>query len=329
MRSRSNMTLSCHLAHSNLQGQTCDNDNRKRGTISAMPRTARIIDGKKVAADIHAEVAREVQELKQRGVHPGLAVVLVGDDPASHIYVRNKERACAEVGIASFVHRLPTTTSEREVLDLIAQLNEDPRVHAMLVQSPMPKQIDESIIVNAIDPAKDADGLHPVNVGRLLIGQPALISCTPHGVQQLLVRSGFDPAGKHVVIVGRSNLVGKPLAALLMQKAPHADATVTVCHSHTRRLSSITQQADILVAAMGHPGFIKARMVKPAAVVIDVGTSRVEDRTRKSGYRLMGDVDFERVRLKVRAITPVPGGVGPMTVAMLLKNAVQAARNHR
>lgn len=291
-----------------------------------MPKAAKIIDGKKIAEEIYEEVRREVAELKAQGVEPGLAVVLVGDDPASHVYVRNKERACGETGIASFVHRLPASTSEKEVLRLIDELNADPRVHAMLVQSPMPDPINENRVVNAILPEKDADGLHPVNMGKLLMGEPGLISCTPHGVQELLVRSGFDPAGKHVVIVGRSNLVGKPLAALLVQKAPHANATVTICHSRTKKLAAITQEADILVAAMGQPEFIKARMVKEGAVVIDVGTTRVADPTRKSGYRLAGDVDFERVRLKARAITPVPGGVGPMTVAMLLKNTVQAAR---
>ncbi len=291
-----------------------------------MPKTAKIIDGKKIAAEICAEVAAEVAELKQQGVEPGLAVILVGDDPASHVYVRNKERTCGEVGITSFVHRLPATTTESEVLSLVDRLNADPRVHAMLVQSPLPNHIDENKVVRAILPDKDADGLHPVNLGKLLMGEPALISCTPHGVQELLVRSGYSPEGKHVVIVGRSNLVGKPLAALLMQKAPHANATVTVCHSRTKKLASFTQQADILVAAMGQPEFIKSRMVKEGAVVIDVGTTRVDDPRRKSGYRLAGDVDFERVRFKAKAITPVPGGVGPMTVAMLMKNAVQAAR---
>lgn len=292
-----------------------------------MARKARIIDGKQVAAAVREEVRREVESLRQRGIVPGLAVVLVGDDPASHIYVRNKEKACAEVGIASFVHRLPRETTERQVLDLVKELNADPRVHGMIVQSPLPDHMDESKVVDAIDPAKDADGLHPVNVGKALAGQETLLSCTPHGVQELLLRSGYDPAGKHVVIVGRSNLVGKPLAAILMQKADGANATVTVCHSRTKSLASVTKQADILVAALGKPGFIKARMVKPGAIVIDVGTTRVEDKTTKSGYRLVGDVDFERVSKKARAITPVPGGVGPMTVAMLLKNTVRAARN--
>ena len=290
-----------------------------------MAREAKIIDGKRTAAEIRGEVAEEVKALQKKGIYPGLAVVLVGDDPASHVYVRSKERACAEVGIASFVHRLPASTSERKVLNLVKKLNADPRVHGMLVQSPLPKQIDESKVLHVIDPAKDADGFHPVNVGKLLLGEDTLKSCTPHGVQQLLLRSGYNPAGKHVVIVGRSNIVGKPLAAMLIQKADGANATVTVCHSRTKNLTAITKQADILVAAMGVPQFIKARMVKDGVVVIDVGVNRVEDASRKSGYRLVGDVDFEPVRKKARAITPVPGGVGPMTVAMLMMNTARAA----
>jgi len=270
-----------------------------------------------------------VAALRKRGIVPGLAVALVGDDPGSHVYVRNKERACGEVGMASFVHRLPTKTTQRKLLNLVAKFNADPKVDGILVQSPLPKHIDEGAIVNAIDPAKDADGFHPVNVGKALIGEPTLLSCTPHGVQELLLRYGYDPSGKHVVIVGRSTIVGKPLAAMLMQKAPGANATVTVCHSRTKNLPSITKQADILVAAMGNPEFIKARMVKEGVVVIDVGFNRVEDKSRKSGYRICGDVDFKGVSKKARAITPVPGGVGPMTIAMLLKNTVQAARARR
>lgn len=294
-----------------------------------MPKRARIIDGKKVAAEIRAELQQEVAALKAHGFTPGLAVVLVGDDPASHVYVRNKERACEEIGMASFVHRLPAKTTERKVLNLVKKLNEDPKVHAFLVQSPLPKHIDEGKVLNAIDPAKDADGFHPVNVGKMLIGEETQLSCTPHGVQELLLRYNYDPAGKHVVIVGRSNIVGKPLAAILIQKAAGANATVTICHSRTKSLSSITKQADILVAAMGSPEFIKPRMVKENAVVIDVGTNRVEDATRKSGYRLVGDVDFKGVSKKAKAITPVPGGVGPMTIAMLLQNALKAAKASR
>lgn len=291
-----------------------------------MPKTAKIIDGKKTAALIRDEVKTEVDELIKRGTTPGLAVVLVGDDPASHVYVRNKEKACEKAGIASFVHRLPASSTERKVLNLVKRLNADAKVHGILVQSPLPKQIDEFKVTLALDPAKDVDGFHPVNVGRMLIGEPGFLPCTPRGCQVLLERAGYDPSGKHVVIVGRSNIVGKPLAALLMQKAAGANATVTVCHSRTKKLASITKQADILVAAMGVPGFVKARMVKEGVIVLDVGVNRVEDASRKPGYRLVGDVDFKGVSKKARAITPVPGGVGPMTIAMLLKNTVQAAR---
>jgi methylenetetrahydrofolate dehydrogenase (NADP+) / methenyltetrahydrofolate cyclohydrolase len=291
-----------------------------------MAKTAKIIDGKKIAEAIRTEIRADVEALRKRKIVPGLAVVLVGDDPASHVYVRNKERACGRVGVQSFVHRLPANATERRVLNLIAKLNDDPKVHGYLVQSPLPPHIDEMKIVNAIDPAKDADGFHPVNVGKVLIGEPAMKPCTPHGCQQLLVRSGFDPAGKHVVIVGRSNIVGKPLAAMLMQKAAGANATVTVCHSRTKRLAAVTKEADILVAAIGVAEFVKARMVKEGVIVLDVGCSQVVDKTRKSGYRYVGDVDFKGVSRKARAITPVPGGVGPMTITMLLQNAVQAAK---
>jgi methylenetetrahydrofolate dehydrogenase (NADP+)/methenyltetrahydrofolate cyclohydrolase len=226
----------------------------------------------------------------------------------------------------SFVHKLPANATERRVLNLVKKLNADPKVHAFLVQSPLPSHIDENKVVNTIDPAKDADGFHPVNVGKLLIGEPAMMPCTPHGCQELLLRTGNDPSGKHVVIVGRSNIVGKPLAALLIQKAQGANATVTICHSRTKKLASITRQADILVAAMGVPEFIKGRMIKDRAVVIDVGVNRVEDKSRPRGYRLVGDVDFKAACKKARAITPVPGGVGPMTIAMLMQNAVAAAK---
>ena len=294
-----------------------------------MPKIARLIDGKKIAAQIRAEVKAEVDALKKQGITPGLAVVIVGDDPASHVYVRGKARACDELGMNSFVHKLPANATERRVLNLVKRLNEDPKVHAFLVQSPLPKQIDENKIVKAIDPAKDADGFHPVNVGKLLIGEPAMMPCTPHGCQELLLRSGCNPAGKHVVIVGRSNIVGKPLAALLIQKAEGANATVTICHSRTKKLASITKQADILVAAIGVPEFVKGSMIKDGAVVIDVGVNRVEDKSNPRGYRLVGDVDFKAASKKARAITPVPGGVGPMTIAMLMQNAVAAAKRAR
>lgn len=287
---------------------------------------AKIIDGTAIAAVIRAEIGREVKALARRRIVPGLAVVLVGDDPASEVYVRMKKRACAELGIRSFAYDLPKRCSEKRLLGVIAKLNADPQVHGILVQLPLPRQIDEMKVLNAVDPNKDVDGFHPVNVGKLLNGEETFLPCTPHGCQELLLRSGYDPEGKHVVIVGRSNLVGKPMAAIMMQKAAGANATVTVCHSRTRRLASITKQADILVAAIGSPQFITSRMVKDGVIVIDVGTNRVEDKSRKRGYRLVGDVDFKNVSKKARAITPVPGGVGPMTITMLLKNTVEAAR---
>ena len=293
-----------------------------------MTRQAKIIDGKKIAADILAEVAAEVKALALRKVFPGLATVLVGDDPASHVYVRSKRQRCEELGIASFHHELPADVTEKRLLNLVEKLNADPKVHGILVQLPLPKHIDENKILNAMNPEKDVDGFHPVNVGRLLVGDEGFAPCTPKGCQELLMRSGYSPEGKHVVIVGRSNIVGKPLAALLMQKKPGANATVTVCHSRTKNLAALTRQADILVAAIGVSEFIKSRMVREGAVVIDVGTNRVADATKKSGHRLTGDVDFKNVSKKVRAITPVPGGVGPMTITMLMRNTVISAKRH-
>ena len=286
----------------------------------------KIIDGRKIAAEIREEVARAVQALRKRRITPGLAVVLVGDNPASQVYVRMKKRTCGELGIASFDHDLPKNCSEKRLLQLIARLNADPAVHGILVQLPLPPQISEAKVLNAVDPAKDVDGFHPVNVGKLLNGEATLLPCTPHGCQELLLRSGYDPAGKHVVVLGRSNIVGKPMAAILMQKAKGANATVTVCHSRTKKLASITKQADILIAAIGVPNFVTSRMVKDGVIVIDVGMNRVPDKTRKSGYRLVGDVDFKNVSKKARAITPVPGGVGPMTITMLMQNTVEAAK---
>lgn len=287
---------------------------------------AKLIDGEKIAAEIRGEIAADVQALAKRGVTPGLAVVLVGEDPASEVYVRMKRRNCAELGIASFDHNLPKTCTEKRLLTLIAKLNADPRVHGILVQLPLPPQIRESRVIEAIDPAKDADGFHPINLGRMLAGEPGFLPCTPAGCQQLLLRSGYDPAGKHAVVLGRSNIVGKPMAAILMQKAAGANATVTLCHSRTRNLAKITRQADILIAAIGVPRFVKSGMVREGVVVIDVGTNRIDDATRKSGYRLVGDVDFKNVFKKARAITPSPGGVGPMTRVMLMKNTVEAAK---
>ena len=293
-----------------------------------MAKTARIIDGKKTAALIRKEITEEVVKLKRRKIQPGLAVVLVGDDPASEVYVRMKGKACDEIGVASFEHKLPKSTTERKLLNLIAKLNDNPSVHGILVQLPLPKQIDEAKVLNAIDPAKDVDGFHPVNVGKMLNGEEAFLPCTPNGCKELLLRYGYDPSGKHVVVVGRSNIVGKPMAAILMQKALGGNATVTVCHSRTKNLAKMVSQADIVIAAIGVPNFITSRMVKPNAVVIDVGVNRVDDKTRKSGYRLVGDVDYKNVAKKAKAITPVPGGVGPMTITMLMQNTVESAKRH-
>jgi methylenetetrahydrofolate dehydrogenase (NADP+)/methenyltetrahydrofolate cyclohydrolase len=287
---------------------------------------AQIIDGKATAAAIRQELAADCKQLAGDGITPGLAVVLVGDNPASQTYVRGKEKAAAEVGITTFDHRLPATTSQSDLLALVDKLNNDPRVHGILVQLPLPAQIDESAVLLAIAPEKDADGFHPENMGRLLLGLPAPKPCTPYGCVELLMRHGHDPGGKHVVIVGRSNIVGKPLAAMLVQKAEGGNATVTVCHSRTANLPAVTQRADILVAAIGVPQFVKASMVREGAVIIDVGINRVDDETAKRGYRLVGDVAYDEVLPRVKAITPVPGGVGPMTIAMLLRNTLEAAR---
>jgi methylenetetrahydrofolate dehydrogenase (NADP+)/methenyltetrahydrofolate cyclohydrolase len=287
---------------------------------------AHVIDGKAIAADIRAEVAERVRRLKeQRGVMPAQAFVLVGDNPASISYVRGKGQACEEAGILSQTIHLPESTSEAELLELIAKVNADPKVHGLIVQLPVPPQIDEQRATAAIAPEKDVDGLHPMNVGRLFKGDPYLLPCTPAGVVEMLIRSGYPPDGRHVVICGRSNLVGRPLAAILIQKRKGANATVTICHTGTKDLAYHTRQADILVAAMGRAKAITADMVREGTVVIDVGINRVEDASRKAGYRLVGDVDFEAVAEKAAAISPVPGGVGPMTVAMLLTNTLKAA----
>ncbi|MCA1900781.1 MAG: bifunctional methylenetetrahydrofolate dehydrogenase/methenyltetrahydrofolate cyclohydrolase FolD [Candidatus Hydrogenedens sp.] len=289
------------------------------------PRKPKLLDGVKLAEKIKAELKQKVLELKEKGIMPGLAVVLVGDNPASQIYVRNKRKTCEELGIQSFAYDLPKETTETELLELIDKLNRDNAVHGILIQSPVPKHIDEEKILNAVDPNKDVDGFHPVNKGKLLNGQDCFVACTPAGIQELLLRYGYNIQGRHVVIVGRSNIVGKPLAALLVQKSVGADATVTICHSRTKNLAQITKTADILVAAMGVPEFIQGRMVRDGCVVIDVGMNRIPDNTKKSGYRLVGDVHFPSVSKKARAITPVPGGVGPMTIAMLMKNTVKSA----
>ena len=283
--------------------------------------TAQLIDGKKLAATIRGEIAVQARDLHAKtGRRPGLAAVLVGDNPASQIYVRNKRKACEEVGITSWLHQLPASTSQLELLGLIHRLNADPDVHGILVQMPLPPQIDEETVVRAVVALKDVDGFGPESLGLLASGHPRYLACTPHGVQQLLLRNSFKIEGAHVVILGRSNIVGKPLALILMQKAAGANATVTVCHSRSRNIPEITCQADILVAAIGQAQFVKADMVKPGSVVIDVGTNRLPD------GRLVGDVDFEVVKEVAGAITPVPGGVGPMTIAMLLYNTLQAAQ---
>ena len=289
--------------------------------------TARVLNGNELAAQLRAEVADGVAHLaNSAGITPGLAAVLVGDDPASAVYVRNKARACADAGIFSETFNLPAHTTQDELLARIDSLNADPRFHGILVQLPLPEHLEEPAAIERIDPTKDVDGLHPISQGRMLQGEPTFLPCTPAGVQQVLLRSGYDPSGQRVVIVGRSNIVGKPLAALLMQRAPGGNATVTVCHTRTRDLPDITLQADILIAAMGVPRAIGAELVRSGVVVIDVGINRVEDATRRRGYRLVGDVDYEPVAEKAEAITPVPGGIGPMTVAMLISNTLQAAR---
>jgi len=284
---------------------------------------ARIIDGKQIAEKLRADIAREAAAVRdEAGVTPHLTAVLVGDDPASAVYVKNKRLACDKVGLKSTLVKLPAETTGSELLALVARLNADPGVHGILIQLPLPRQIEPQAILDAVAPLKDVDCFHPENVGLLSQGRARFLPCTPAGVQQLLVQSQVPIPGSHVVIVGRSDLVGRPLALLLMQKGPAADATVTICHSRTRDLASLTRSADILVAAIGRPQFIKAEMVKPRAVVIDVGTSRLGD-------RIVGDVDFEAVRAVASAITPVPGGVGPMTITMLLANTVKAARLSR
>jgi len=287
--------------------------------------TAQIIDGKQVAAEMRAELKEKVAELKTQGVTPGLAVVLVGEDPASKSYVTAKERACEEIGVFSNDNRLVADTQEEDLLALIDKLNKDPKINGILVQLPLPKHIDEDKILLAIDPAKDVDGFHPVNVGKMVVGQDAFLPCTPHGIIQLLLRSNVKLEGAEVVIVGRSNIVGKPLASMLIQKSPTGNATVTVCHTRTKNMAEHVKRADIVIAAAGWPNTITADMVKDGAVVIDVGVNRVEDATKKRGYRLAGDVDFEAVKEKASLITPVPGGVGPMTITMLLYNTVQSA----
>jgi methylenetetrahydrofolate dehydrogenase (NADP+) / methenyltetrahydrofolate cyclohydrolase len=290
--------------------------------------SAQIIDGKKIAAEVNEENRKEISILaRDCNLQPGLAVVLVGEDPASQVYVNMKDRKCQELGIYSVKHVLDKNASMQEVLDLIDRLNKDPKINGILVQSPPPPQIDEEKVIAAIDPAKDVDCFHEQNVGKMLIGkQDGFFPCTPYGVMVLLERSGIDPCGKHAVIVGRSNIVGKPMISLLVQKADGANATVTCVHSRTKNLPELTRQADILIAAIGKPEFITADMVKEGVAVVDVGINRVEDANAKRGYRLVGDVKFDEVAEKASFITPVPGGVGPMTIAMLMQNTIKACK---
>ncbi|MCE9614097.1 MAG: bifunctional methylenetetrahydrofolate dehydrogenase/methenyltetrahydrofolate cyclohydrolase FolD [Lentisphaerae bacterium] len=289
--------------------------------------TAKILDGKLMAAQMREELRVEAARLAAAGMRPGLGVILVGDNPASRSYVTAKEQACKDIGLYSDDNHLPASTSEADVLALIRRMNADPKIHGILVQLPLPKHIDESRALLAIDPEKDVDGFHPVNVGRMVIGEKAFLPCTPHGVVQMLARSGVQTSGRHVVVVGRSNIVGKPVANLLLQKKPNANATVTICHTGTPDMGMFTRQADILIVAAGRPNTVTADMVKDGAVVIDVGVNRIEDVTKKAGFRLVGDVDYEGVKEKASLITPVPGGVGPMTITMLLFNTVESARD--
>jgi methylenetetrahydrofolate dehydrogenase (NADP+)/methenyltetrahydrofolate cyclohydrolase len=288
---------------------------------------SQLIEGRAIAEKVYAQLRSEIAELKNRGRTPGLAVVLVGDNPASRAYVRSKDKMCRDLGLHSVKLELPVDTTEEALLARVEELNRDPAIHGILVQSPPPKHIDEAVIVQAIDPAKDVDGFHPANVAKLALGDDrGFVPCTPLGCQRLLIESGIEISGAHVVVLGRSMIVGKPLALLLMRKGKGGDATVTVIHSRSKRLEEITRSADILIAAIGQPEFVRAQHVRDGAVVIDVGINRVDDATMERGYRLVGDVAFAEVSEKASAITPVPGGVGPMTIAMLMANTVRACR---
>ena len=285
--------------------------------------SAVIIDGKQIAADVRAQVAAKVAQLKEKGILPCLAVILVGENPASVSYVTGKRKALAEVGMADRSIQLPETTSEAELLELIASLNADTSVHGILVQLPLPKHIDEDKVIMAIDPSKDVDGFHPVSVGNLMIGRPGFLPCTPHGIIVLLKKMGIETSGNHAVVIGRSNIVGKPVSILLARK--DVNCTVTMCHTGTKNMAEITRQADIIVVASGHPHTLTGNMVREGAVVIDVGVNRIPDSSKKSGFRLIGDCDFDDLVEKTSFITPVPGGVGPMTIAMLMQNTLESA----
>jgi methylenetetrahydrofolate dehydrogenase (NADP+)/methenyltetrahydrofolate cyclohydrolase len=284
-----------------------------------------LIDGKKVAQQIRAELKEKVNVLKNEGKKvPGLVTIIVGDNPASHSYVNSKSKACIELGMLSAVEKLPKETTEEQLLDLVEKYNRDENYHGILVQLPLPKHLNENKVIQKILPEKDVDGLNPVNLGKLIAGEDALYPCTPVGIQELLKRYNIETKGKHVVVAGRSNIVGKPIANIMLQKKEFANSIVTICHTGTNNLSQYTKTADILIAAIGQPFYIKADMVKEGAVVIDVGTNRVEDKSLPKGYRLVGDVDFENVAPKTSYISPSPGGVGPMTIAMLLQNTYKA-----
>ena len=288
---------------------------------------ANLIDGNAIGAEMRTELGTEIAKLSKKGITPGLAVVLVGDNPASQVYVRMKGKACDDAGLYHETITLPKDTSEADLMGLLERLNANPKIHGILVQLPLPKQIDSNRALHRIDPRKDVDGFHPENVGKVAVGDPTgFRPATPYGVQQLLIRTGVETKGAHAVIVGRSNIVGRPMASLLLQDGPGGNATITVCHSRTRHIEQHTRQADILIVAIGKPEFVSGDMVKPGAVVIDVGVNRVADPSRKQGYRLVGDVKFTEAKQVASAITPVPGGVGPMTITMLLFNTVQAAR---
>ena len=287
--------------------------------------SAVVIDGKQVAADVRAEVAKKVADLKTKGITPCLAVILVGENPASVSYVTGKQKALAEVGMSDRSVKLPESTTEEELLKLIDQLNKDDSVHGILVQLPLPKHINEDKVIMAIDPSKDVDGFHPVSVGNLMIGRPGFLPCTPHGIIVMLQKAGIETSGKHAVVIGRSNIVGKPVSILLARK--DVNCTVTMCHTGTKNMAEITRQADILVVASGHPHTLTKDMAKDGAVIIDVGVNRIPDSSKKSVFRLIGDCDFYDLKEKASFITPVPGGVGPMTIAMLMQNTLESAQN--
>ncbi len=286
--------------------------------------SAVIIDGKQVAADVRADVAKKVAELKEKGIAPCLAVILVGENPASVSYVTGKQKALSEVGMIDRSVKLPESTREEDLLKLIEELNHDDSVHGILVQLPLPKHIDEDKVIMAIDPSKDVDGFHPVSVGNLMIGRPGFLPCTPHGIIVLLQKAGIETSGKHALVIGRSNIVGKPVSILLARK--DVNCTVTMCHTGTKNLPELTRQADILIVASGHPHTLTGNMIKDGAVVIDVGVNRIPDASKKSGFRLVGDCDFDDLKEKTSFITPVPGGVGPMTIAMLMQNTLESAQ---